>query len=194
MSKINHSEMVKALVKPGATIANELTPEQADLWHGATGVAGEATEILDAVLAGALAGQTDRENMVEELGDMEFYLDQVRRNRGLVRADTVVGYVDSEMGAPPMNAALLAVTSGNLLDLAKKVAIYQKDVDTKTFINALQSIEHCMEQVRRNFGITRDEAIAHNIYKLAEGPNARYKAGSYSNEAAIARADKGGEQ
>lgn len=114
---MKHSDLVAALIKPGQNIINELTPEKANLWHMASCIPGEAGELFDAVKRHAIYGkEIDRENVVEELGDLEFY----------------------------------------------------------------------MEGLRAQLGITREETVAHNINKLS----ARYQSLSYSNEAAIARADK----
>ena len=82
---ITHPELVAALVKPGNDILAGLTAESADLWHAATGVAGEGTEICLAFLNFAIEGTLDKENLVEELGDMEFYLQQLRVNVGIER-------------------------------------------------------------------------------------------------------------
>jgi NTP pyrophosphatase (non-canonical NTP hydrolase) len=41
--------MVKALVKSGEVIANEMTGSNAHLLHMAVGIAGEAGELLDAI-------------------------------------------------------------------------------------------------------------------------------------------------
>ena len=46
--QINFKDMVAALVKPGEDIVQSLTAEKANVWHLATGVSGEAGELLDA--------------------------------------------------------------------------------------------------------------------------------------------------
>lgn len=187
MPDIKHPEMVATLVKPGAVIAAEMEAAEADLWHGATGVAGETTEILEAVLTHIYEDTPlDYENMVEELGDMEFYLEQVRQNLGIGRckdydnwaATDTLSYVTSR----------LVVSGGALLDLAKKVAIYKKDrLDLITdFTIALANIEWAMAQIRRITGITYEQAIAGNIAKLG----VRYAGFKYTDNAAQVRADK----
>jgi NTP pyrophosphatase (non-canonical NTP hydrolase) len=94
-----------------------MTPTRAHLWHMATGAAGEAGELLDAVKKFAVYGQElDRSNLIEELGDLEFF----------------------------------------------------------------------MEGIRAEVGITREQCLIANIHKL----RTRYKASSFSNEAAKERADK----
>lgn len=76
-----HQGMVKDLVKPGAEILKTLTPEKADLWHAASGIATEALELLDAVKAHVVYGKPlDIDNVREEAGDLEFYQEQFRTN------------------------------------------------------------------------------------------------------------------
>lgn len=87
---ISHSDLVKTLVKSGSEIAAHLDAGEADLWHAATGVSGEAGELLDAVKKHVIYKKPlDRENMVEELGDLEFYMEQVRQNLGITREETI---------------------------------------------------------------------------------------------------------
>lgn len=112
-----HRQMVASLVKSGEDIIVRLNPGRAHLWHMATGVAGEAGELLDAVKKHVVYNkELDRQNVIEELGDLEFY----------------------------------------------------------------------MEGIRQNIDVSRDEVLTSNYNKL----NKRYKDKSYTNEAAIARADK----
>lgn len=114
---MNYSNFVQVLVKPGEDIIASLTPEKAHLLHMAVGVAGEGGELLDAMKRYVIYCKAlDRENLVEELGDLEFYMQSIR--------DTV--------------------------------------------------------------GITREEVLEYNMKKLSE----RYAKLTYSNEAAIERADK----
>lgn len=90
MTQIVHSEMVTALVKSGALILEQMTPEKADAMHAAIGVAGEAGELLDAVKKHVIYNKPlDRENVIEELGDLEFYMEQLRQNVGITREETL---------------------------------------------------------------------------------------------------------
>ena len=53
-----------------------ITHQQAELLHAAIGIAGEAGELLDAVRKHVFDGKPlDRENVIEELGDLCFYLE-----------------------------------------------------------------------------------------------------------------------
>lgn len=113
---IEHKDLVHALAKPGADVLSGLTPENSHLVHMVLGIAGEAGELLDAIKKHAIYGKPlDLANVIEELGDLEFY----------------------------------------------------------------------MEGLRQGVNVTRYETLQHNIKKLTERYGARY-----SNEAAIARADK----
>lgn len=83
---MTHPELVAALVKPGHEILVEMTPDDAHLMHMGIGVCGEAGEILDAIKRRVIYRKDlDFENVIEELGDMEFFLEGVRRALGITR-------------------------------------------------------------------------------------------------------------
>lgn len=66
----------------------KLTPNQCELLHAAIGIAGEAGELLDAVRKHVFNGQPlDRENVIEELGDLCFYLEAACQAIKMKRAD-----------------------------------------------------------------------------------------------------------
>lgn len=90
MSEIHHPDMVKALAKSGDTIQSEMTGHDAHLMHMAIGVSGEAGELLDAVKKAVIYRKPlDRENVIEELGDIEFYLEGLRQGAGITREETL---------------------------------------------------------------------------------------------------------
>lgn len=83
-------KMVKDLAKDGDIITQELTREQAHLWHMATGVAGEAGELLDAVKKHVIYQKPiDRLNVMEELGDLEFYMAGLRQGMDILRGEVL---------------------------------------------------------------------------------------------------------
>jgi len=87
---IKHCEIVAALVKPGADILADLSPASAHTLHMAVGISGESGELLDAVKKGAIYNKPyDRENIVEELGDLEFYMEGLRQSFGITREETI---------------------------------------------------------------------------------------------------------
>jgi NTP pyrophosphatase (non-canonical NTP hydrolase) len=192
MSKITHPEMVKQLAKSGADIIAQLTPNSAQLLHMSVGVAGEAGELLEAVIDCNSTDEVDEENLIEELGDIEFYLEGVRQEMGFKWDDTLPeespSYVNhgENMVEVVYDFARLSMSSGVLLDSIKKFAIYVKPINAQEVMNNLQAIEVCIESIRQHFGVIRKECLEHNVNKLGK----RYKGHSYSNEQAQDRADK----
>jgi NTP pyrophosphatase (non-canonical NTP hydrolase) len=94
--EINHAEMVQRLAKPGQEIIADLTPQNAHLWHMASCVCGEAGELFDAIKKPAIyaKGQIDRENVIEEMGDLEFYLAGLRLGLGITRSEVLQANMD----------------------------------------------------------------------------------------------------
>lgn len=91
---VTHPELVAALVKPGHDIIDSLTPEMAHLWHMATGVSGEAGELTDCIKKHTIYGKSlDRENLIEELGDLEFYVEGIRQTTGISRDEVLAANI-----------------------------------------------------------------------------------------------------
>lgn len=68
-----YEDFVKSRFKPGADILATLTPEKLELWNAATLWVNEADELLDAVKKHVIYNKPlDKENVAEELGDLEF--------------------------------------------------------------------------------------------------------------------------
>ena len=85
-----HDDMVRDLAKPGADVLGDMSAEKAALLHAAVGVAGEAGELLDAIKKHAIYGKPlDLDNVVEELGDIEFYMNEIRRHTLIKREYTL---------------------------------------------------------------------------------------------------------
>ena len=85
LTDYEHQLMVTALFKKTGFDASH---ESA--MHAAVGVAGEAGELLDAVKKGWAYGKNiDMNNVVEELGDLEFYLEALRQTLGIDRNMTL---------------------------------------------------------------------------------------------------------
>jgi len=87
-------------------------------------------------------------------------------------------------------AGCMAEEAGEVFGVIKKHIFYNKPLTAEMLdkiTNELGDLEFYMEGLRQGLGISRDEVIEANIKKLVTGPNARYKAGSYSDDAANAR-------
>lgn len=88
--KITHPELVKALVKNPEQLRSELTAPDANLIHMSMGIAGEAGELLDAIKKHTIYRKPlDRDNVIEELGDLEFFLEGLRQELGITREETL---------------------------------------------------------------------------------------------------------
>lgn len=85
-----YSAMVAKLSKPGDHIKEELTGRQAHMLHMAIGISGEAGEILDAIKKHAIYQKSlDVSNVVEELGDLEFFMEGLRQVIGVSREEVL---------------------------------------------------------------------------------------------------------
>lgn len=171
-TSIDYVELVRKLAKPGQDIIATLTPDRAHKLHMAVGLMGEVVELVSAV------ANKDRENCIEELGDIHFYFTGLEDS-----------FTDGELPEDtdePQEGSLLFF-AGEILDLVKKHTIYNKPfhaIDEK-FIAAMVNFRNAFEGMMEEIGTDYDAIIAANIAKL----NKRYESG-YSDQAAQARADK----
>lgn len=87
---ISHQDMVAKLFKDGNAIIKTITEEQLTRLHAVVGVSGEAGELLDAVKKETMYNKTpDIVNIIEELGDLEFYMEALRSAYGITREQTL---------------------------------------------------------------------------------------------------------
>jgi NTP pyrophosphatase (non-canonical NTP hydrolase) len=90
-----YGAMVRELAKPGELLLKELTPEQCHIWHMGTGCCTEAGELLDACKKFAVYQKPlDRANVIEELGDLEFFMEGVRQAIGVAREEVLAANVE----------------------------------------------------------------------------------------------------
>lgn len=82
-----HEDMVNALFK-------DMGKREDNLMHAAAGIAGEAGELLDAVKKQwAYGKKLDRANVIEELGDLEFYMRALRANLNISREEVLIANI-----------------------------------------------------------------------------------------------------
>ena len=87
---MNHPELVAALTKPPSAIRDGITEQDCALLHATLGIPGEAGEIVDAIKKHVIYKKPlNRLNLVEELGDIEFYLENLRQIVGITREETI---------------------------------------------------------------------------------------------------------
>ena len=87
---ISYEAFVQSRTKPGERIREELTGVEAHLVHMVMGISGEAGELLDAVKKSSVYRKPlDIDNVVEELGDLEFYMEGLRHSLGINREEVL---------------------------------------------------------------------------------------------------------
>jgi len=91
LAEIPYGDFVMSLCKPGQNVKDDLTFGTAHLLHMAIGVAGESGELLDAVKRCAIYGkELDMENVVEELGDLMFYMQGIMQSLGITQETVII--------------------------------------------------------------------------------------------------------
>jgi NTP pyrophosphatase (non-canonical NTP hydrolase) len=89
-TKIQYDEFVESLSKPGHHICSELFPEDAHRIHMAMGISGEAGELLDTVKKAAIYRKPyDKENVLEECGDVLFYVQGMLNSFGFTLQEAI---------------------------------------------------------------------------------------------------------
>ena len=90
-----HKELVKELIKNPLDIVDSWDYMDADLIHSAMGISGEAGELLDAIKKTVMYRKPlDIDNVIEELGDLEFYMENLRSSLDITREETLQANID----------------------------------------------------------------------------------------------------
>lgn len=193
MTDITHPQLVAALVKPPQNIIESLSIYTADLWHGATGVAGETGELLEGLILVVTMNasvEEGRVNVVEELGDLYFYIEQLVQRTGIeLDWDAIATFARNQHLGPDMMlmyGAQCAVFGAQVLDICKKASIYNKELEVPKLTTALTECAKYAMTIGYMFGVERVEALRENIAKLSK----RYEDLKYTDKAAQLRADK----
>ena len=139
---MEHADLVKALCKNAEVIAEEMTPFKAHILHMGAGITGEAGEIGDLLKKAAIYGNLlDFDKLIEEMGDLEFYLEGLRQYLKITRQEVL-----------EFNIAKLTERYGQ--KYTDKAAIQRKDVTERNFIGmqkvtASQFDQLTPEQIRQ---------------------------------------------
>jgi len=89
-----HSTLVTNLAKSGDLIQQELSPRDCAIIHMAMGISGEAGEVLDAIKKYVIYRKpVDMEHLIEELGDIEFYMEGLRQELAISREEVLEGNI-----------------------------------------------------------------------------------------------------
>ena len=137
----SHPELVAALVKPGQQIKDEVTADEMHLLHMLLGVCGEAGELLDALKKAIVYRKPlDRANVVEELGDLEFYMEGIRQGLGITREETLEGNI----AKLSTRYAGLKYTNQAAVDRADKAPTFTKEQLEKMKVENCHADGRCM--------------------------------------------------
>lgn len=160
---------------------------EASCIHAAVGITGEVAELTLAALKG------DEANILEELGDLRFYVQQLFHMFGWsIDSFLMVKQPESEMPAEVHPMDRLVYFAGEVQDLLKKTWVYGKELDMLALYDATLLMLIAYGQFLQVYELTDIEVMDANAHKLVTGPKARYPLG-YTDAAAIARADKADE-
>lgn len=175
-----YTNKVISFCKRGDDIIKGMTPYSAHTLHMAVGLIGELSELIAAFVA------RDRENLLEEAGDVEFYWNALAYGEGISNGSVILLTEDDRINNGNFQCFdMLFVMAGDILDLAKKEAIYGKKTDNSEMQEVLALFNYWWRIFLGRNSIDRDEIRALNIQKLEK----RYPNG-YTNSAAQQRADK----
>jgi hypothetical protein len=170
---IRYDQFVRWLFKPGT--------DQVMALHCALGLAGEVGELVE-----------DHKNAYEELGDIEFYLQATRNHYGVSRAAICASAFPSFSPTCTI-VERLTIACGEICDVIKREYIYGKSRDTFSLMVACARFERALNLYREScLGLnkTSEEHRQAIIQANAEKLSKRYVSLRYSDEQAIARADK----
>lgn len=162
----------------------EMPTHAQTLHHATTGIMGEVVELFNAILT------EDKKNKREELADAWFYFTKLKNIFGWSNEELMVYSDLPEMdgdGKPKVSSlGRMILWGGEMLDLTKKCWIYEKPLDEVIFKQAAANFYEALYSFMEEEDFEFEEIERANQEKLA----IRYPDGCYTNEAAVARADK----
>ena len=165
-------EQVKTLIKPLPTTDENLS-------HIILGLLGESGEFADCIKKAKIYNKLlDVENLIEESGDILFYLEACK----LFIPTSQDGTATLVAPISPDPLVNNAISLGILVNDFIQHIIENRQFPIPLEIAILKNISSSLNLV----GTTLDVALQHNLDKLSK----RYSSGSYSDEQAQARADK----
>lgn len=176
--------------------------ENLDVEHAVMGIMTEATELLGGVvnLEKSLSNNSNEDNIenlsniVEELGDLHFYIQALLKGDNFQRLEERDLYLLWDMVPAGGNVISISKSlvsdvvceSGDMLDIVKKHTMYGKDLDVKKLQFHGQVVRNAVKLISVNMRIATEIVIKQNMFKLSE----RYPAGIYKDSDAIERKDK----
>lgn len=185
---VRYDQLVRQLFKPDT--------EKVMALHWCSSIVGEFGEIAELLEQSNLHSNVRILNLIEELGDVEFYYQAARSHYGFSYkyiSQCLDPLKDFYAGDYLLDSGILYAL-GLLSDAVKREYIYNKPRDPMQVTLALSAIHNCLEAHYRflaqhyihKLQSLRADVLQANADKLAK----RYVNLKYSDAAAIARADK----
>lgn len=183
-----HRCMVAGLVKSGADIVAQMEPSTAHLLHMAVGIVGEVAELASPIYQINIDVGKERENLIEEFGDLEFYVEGFRAEIEAPITQVEISPEASDDTPEEAKATFirLVIEAGNLLDAVKKVAIYNKPMDRDLLEHRWSMVALELRRLEKHLRVPHRAALEANYAKLGK----RYENHVYSDQQAQDRADK----
>ena len=153
----------------------EHTTAEERLLNAALGICGEAAEIAE-------IGRNRREELLEECGDLLWYVAQLHKACGENIGSSIIRVMPWSKRSTLDEMWNL---SGVLADLVKKRFFHGKHVEDMHLASISRGLVQVVSTLLRPYGYTVEDACIHNVEKLLKRhPN------GFSHESANARADK----
>jgi len=142
------------------------------LLHGAIGIISELAEIQEA----ADADHVDRTNLMEEAGDLFWYMGIMAHQLNVVDEVFINNDMMAIRTARPTDAKALlqqninymVKNAGYMVDTLKKTIMYDKPLDANLMKGYLRGMDYNINQALRIYGLTSQDARQSNINKLKE--------------------------
>ena len=177
---IRYDDFVRKLLKQGT--------EEFNGFHLAIGIGSEVFELYEPLVATLYRGDSPSDNLFEEFGDVEFYMQAAQNHYALNDVDYALTEADPKHFIWGDDQAIdwLMHYAGEFVDVIKKEYVYGKPREIKRVIQTLRGLRFGLDYMYRRFETTRAHILQLNALKL----EVRYAGIMYSDQAAIARADK----
>ena len=180
-----YRQMVTNLIKPPEVLKEDWSANECHVLHMLIGLCGELQELVVAV------ENNDRCNILEELGDIDFYLDGMKLAFNLptdvVRPDPNFDYDCYTLQESVAIFQNDLMGDNGLLNVVKRHIISRKSsVTREEVITAIANLEAQFANLVISLCYERAQCREHNYVKLGQ----RYSSGMYSDDQANNREDK----
>jgi NTP pyrophosphatase (non-canonical NTP hydrolase) len=157
---------LKGLTMPDGWLINDWTnfvnkiSDKLNLSHMVEGLSSEVGEIVNCV-GTELKLKVDRINLMEELGDMYWYVANYANMRNIPLPDSIETEIETDMCLE-----LLITSISDLTDVVKRFTAYNKEIEKVKELEIVYSICTGLHLFEKSYLIEGDEIRQRNIAKL----------------------------